>query len=152
VPQSACRHFQSVPAGVMWVSHCGGFWGDKRQSVWWLGWACVSEQSHWPVVVLNHLFTQRPAHSPPSISLPPPPPVVPSLFLHCFCFRYFFENDRGKKIRPALVLLMSFACNASTTVTRTDQRLGSHILPSQRRLAEITCVPQVVHVSVCVYV
>ena len=48
---------------------------------------------------------------------------------YCLC-RYFFENDRGKKVRPALVLLMSYALNASNGV--------SEVLPSQRRLAEIT--------------
>ena len=53
-----------------------------------------------------------------------------------FVHRYFFENDRGKKIRPALVLLMSYASNVS--VDEVGKQGVGRISPSQRRLAEIT--------------
>lgn len=43
---------------------------------------------------------------------------------------YFFNNEGGKKIRPAMVLLMAYATNAGHTPPM--------ILPSQARLAEIT--------------
>lgn len=50
------------------------------------------------------------------------------------CARYFFELDGGKKIRPTMVLLMSHAVAASASAG--DVTPG--VLPSQRRLAEIT--------------
>ena len=46
-------------------------------------------------------------------------------------YSYFFDVDGGKKIRPAMVLLTSYALNAG--------RGGTEMVatPSQRRLAEI---------------
>lgn len=53
-------------------------------------------------------------------------------------YRYFFETDGGKKIRPTMVLAVSYALNAQNS--RMD---GVHdgllfASPSQKRLAEIT--------------
>ena len=46
------------------------------------------------------------------------------------CARYFFDIDGGKKIRPAMVLLSSYALNSSS--------LGHSASDTQKRLAEIT--------------
>ena len=47
-------------------------------------------------------------------------------------YRYFFEIDGGKKIRPTMVLAISYALNAGKTSTYGNAS------PSQKRLAEIT--------------
>eukprot|EP01039_Chlorochromonas_danica_P005748 gene5748-6332_t len=51
--------------------------------------------------------------------------------------KYFFEIDGGKKIRPTMVLAISYALNTQ----HEDKRKSSeslYALPTQRRLAEIT--------------
>jgi geranylgeranyl pyrophosphate synthase len=55
------------------------------------------------------------------------------------CAKYFFELDGGKKIRPTMVLAVSYALNAQlqSSSDREDGRRGA-ASPSQRRLAEIT--------------
>jgi geranylgeranyl pyrophosphate synthase len=55
------------------------------------------------------------------------------------CAKYFFELDGGKKIRPTMVLAVSYALNAQlqSSSDREDARRGA-ASPSQRRLAEIT--------------
>lgn len=54
------------------------------------------------------------------------------------CAKYFFEIDGGKKIRPTMVLAVSYALNAqSQSPTDRDGRRGN-ASPSQKRLAEIT--------------
>jgi geranylgeranyl pyrophosphate synthase len=45
--------------------------------------------------------------------------------------RYFFDIDGGKKIRPSMVLAVSYALNAQTSK-------GMSASPAQKRLAEIT--------------
>jgi len=77
------------------------------------------------------------------------------------CAKYFFETDGGKKIRPTMVLAVSYALNAAgssinsekatkdTKDRQIDSRLGGvrglsgteaalYATPSQKRLAEIT--------------
>jgi geranylgeranyl pyrophosphate synthase len=62
------------------------------------------------------------------------------------CARYFFDTDGGKKIRPAMVLAVSYALNSqpcSSTcadVTSSNQVniTRNYASPSQIRLAEIT--------------
>lgn len=50
--------------------------------------------------------------------------------------RYFFEADGGKKIRPTMVLAVSYALNGqSASFSGSGQMFAS---PSQKRLAEIT--------------
>ena len=51
--------------------------------------------------------------------------------------RYFFEVDGGKKIRPTMVLAVSYALNKSldSNINETSYEFAS---PSQKRLAEIT--------------
>lgn len=55
------------------------------------------------------------------------------------CAKYFFEIDGGKKIRPTMVLAVSYALNAQLQLSsdREDARRGC-ASPSQKRLAEIT--------------
>lgn len=55
------------------------------------------------------------------------------------CAKYFFEIDGGKKIRPTMVLAVSYALNAQlqSSSDREDARRGG-ASPSQKRLAEIT--------------
>jgi solanesyl diphosphate synthase len=48
--------------------------------------------------------------------------------------QYFFKIDGGKKIRPTMVIAMSYALN----VIDNDDRVELHASPSQKRLAEIT--------------
>ena len=49
------------------------------------------------------------------------------------CAKYFFDTaGGGKQIRPTMVLLISYALNASNSAT------AGQILPQQKRLAEIT--------------
>lgn len=64
------------------------------------------------------------------------------------CARYFFDNDGGKKIRPTMVLNMSYALNYNTKTVQkhADNRIDHIGTPvpelfashSQKRLAEIT--------------
>lgn len=49
------------------------------------------------------------------------------------CAKYFFEMDGGKKIRPVMVLAVSYALNAQASVASKLR-----VSPQQRRLAEIT--------------
>eukprot|EP01041_Mallomonas_annulata_P001084 gene1084-2114_t len=59
------------------------------------------------------------------------------------CAKYFFEIDGGKKIRPTMVLLMSYALNANknnANNNNNDMRATS----SQKRLAEIT---EIIHTA-----
>ncbi len=51
------------------------------------------------------------------------------------CAKYFFDIDGGKKIRPTMVLAVSYALNASLT---NNSSLNLFALPSQKRLAEIS--------------
>ena len=51
--------------------------------------------------------------------------------------RYFFEIDGGKKIRPAMVLAMSYALNCHS-LGQSGEINSSYANPSQKRLAEIT--------------
>eukprot|EP00607_Mallomonas_marina_P006726 CAMPEP_0182438750 /NCGR_PEP_ID=MMETSP1167-20130531/85996_1 /TAXON_ID=2988 /ORGANISM="Mallomonas Sp, Strain CCMP3275" /LENGTH=415 /DNA_ID=CAMNT_0024632255 /DNA_START=80 /DNA_END=1327 /DNA_ORIENTATION=- len=53
------------------------------------------------------------------------------------CAKYFFNIDGGKKIRPTMVLLMSYALNAKTSAPELIES-DMTASPSQRRLAEIT--------------
>ncbi|KAJ1421278.1 isoprenoid synthase domain-containing protein [Ochromonadaceae sp. CCMP2298] len=48
------------------------------------------------------------------------------------CAKYFFETDGGKKIRPTMVLAVSYALNAA------GSKAALYATPSQKRLAEIT--------------
>ena len=50
------------------------------------------------------------------------------------CASYFFDIDKGKKVRPAMVLGMAYALNAQET-TGSDQEF--YATASQKRLAEI---------------
>lgn len=50
------------------------------------------------------------------------------------CAKYFFEIDCGKKIRPTMVMAVSYALNAQTSYKKNC----SDVLPLQKRLAEIT--------------
>jgi|LauGreSBDMM110SN_4_FD.fasta_scaffold25465_2 geranylgeranyl pyrophosphate synthase len=50
------------------------------------------------------------------------------------CAKYFFDIDGGKKIRPTMVLAVSYALNASLN----NNDLNLYALPSQKRLAEIS--------------
>lgn len=60
--------------------------------------------------------------------------------------KYFFDHDGGKKIRPAMVFLMSLTANAHAlsatpaTATATTSMTATTVstYPAQRRLAEIT--------------
>jgi geranylgeranyl pyrophosphate synthase len=57
--------------------------------------------------------------------------------------RYFFEVDGGKKIRPAMVLGVSYALNNHLMLSSTDEKLANEVpaavaTPAQKRLAEIT--------------
>jgi geranylgeranyl pyrophosphate synthase len=58
--------------------------------------------------------------------------------------RYFFEIDGGKKIRPTMVLAVSYALNGQSKHFSTQNNGSDHTLaklyanPSQKRLAEIT--------------
>lgn len=66
------------------------------------------------------------------------------------CAKYFFEMDGGKKIRPAMVLAVSYALNAQRKIDERDIHDGDSkelnevdnsklcSTPSQIRLAEIT--------------
>lgn len=55
--------------------------------------------------------------------------------------RYFFEIDGGKKIRPVMVLAVSYALNG-ISVSENKAQNNSAVVPfatlSQKRLAEIT--------------
>lgn len=55
------------------------------------------------------------------------------------CAKYFFEIDGGKKIRPTMVLAVSYALNAQQQ-TPSEREAGRRVgaSPSQKRLAEIT--------------
>lgn len=53
------------------------------------------------------------------------------------CAKYFFDIDGGKKIRPAMVLLVSYALNSGVANAR-DSSSTQMASPSQKRLAEIT--------------
>jgi hypothetical protein len=55
------------------------------------------------------------------------------------CAKYFFEIDGGKKIRPTMVLAVSYALNAQTlpVLEKGGHRYGG-ASPTQKRLAEIT--------------
>lgn len=62
-----------------------------------------------------------------------------NLFISClFPFRYFFEIDGGKKIRPTMVLAISYALNAGKINSFGICDAYGHASPSQKRLAEIT--------------
>lgn len=60
--------------------------------------------------------------------------------------RYFFDTDGGKKIRPTMVLAVSYALNAQSVNPSHDNSCRDSNLiaetmyatPSQKRLAEIT--------------
>jgi geranylgeranyl pyrophosphate synthase len=60
--------------------------------------------------------------------------------------RYFFDIDGGKKIRPSMVLAVSYALNAQVETGSGSNSAAPHGLqgrglvasPSQKRLAEIT--------------
>ena len=55
------------------------------------------------------------------------------------CAKYFFEIDGGKKIRPTMVLAVSYALNSQSSAVNQGpegRRYGAS--PSQKRLAEIT--------------
>lgn len=52
------------------------------------------------------------------------------------CAKYFFDIDSGKKIRPAMVLLVSYALN--TGVGSARDNAAQVASPAQKRLAEIT--------------
>ena len=57
------------------------------------------------------------------------------------CAKYFFEIDGGKKIRPTMVLAVSYALNAqSPNSFGSELEVGrkGFASPSQKRLAEIT--------------
>jgi hypothetical protein len=57
------------------------------------------------------------------------------------CAKYFFEIDGGKKIRPTMVLAVSYALNSqSPNSFGSDLEVGrkGFASPSQKRLAEIT--------------
>lgn len=53
------------------------------------------------------------------------------------CAKYFFESDGGKKIRPTMVLAISYALNSQPSVVQQNKALLT-ATPSQKRLAEIT--------------
>lgn len=57
-------------------------------------------------------------------------------------YRYFFEIDGGKKIRPTMVLAVSYALNHSQPQSINSKQSSSNsqscASPSQKRLAEIT--------------
>ena len=50
------------------------------------------------------------------------------------CAKYFFDIDGGKKIRPTMVMAVSYALNAQSTFKKTAEE----VLQLQKRLAEIT--------------
>jgi geranylgeranyl pyrophosphate synthase len=53
------------------------------------------------------------------------------------CAKYFFDSDGGKKIRPTMVLAISYALNGQAT--ENPQQWGTlQASPSQKRVAEIT--------------
>ena len=56
------------------------------------------------------------------------------------CAKYFFEIDGGKKIRPTMVLAVSYALNAQSPKSFGNELEGGKgfASPSQKRLAEIT--------------
>jgi len=63
------------------------------------------------------------------------------------CAKYFFEIDGGKKIRPTMVLAVSYALNAQASLSPEDSgsvksknssKGWGSASPSQKRLAEIT--------------
>ena len=57
------------------------------------------------------------------------------------CAKYFFELDGGKKIRPTMVLAVSYALNAQSSKPFGNDLEGGRkgfASPSQKRLAEIT--------------
>ena len=57
------------------------------------------------------------------------------------CAKYFFEIDGGKKIRPTMVLAVSYALNSqSPNSFGSELEVGrkGFASPSQKRLAEIT--------------
>jgi geranylgeranyl pyrophosphate synthase len=53
--------------------------------------------------------------------------------LYFSCTRYFFEVDGGKKIRPTMVLIISYALKS-----HSNNNIEGFALPTQKRLAEIT--------------
>lgn len=80
--------------------------------------------------------------------------LLTDFFLIFFC-RYFFDNDGGKKIRPTMVLAISYALNSQgnkatekllpesklgpiLSVHNTDVEPFLYATPQQKRLAEIT--------------
>lgn len=59
------------------------------------------------------------------------------------CAKYFFESDGGKKIRPTMVLAISYALNSQPSAVAKQQSSSTEAslvkaTPSQKRLAEIT--------------
>ena len=55
------------------------------------------------------------------------------------CAKYFFEIDGGKKIRPTMVLAVSYALNSQGNGLHGERSSGTlSASPSQKRLAEIT--------------
>ena len=57
------------------------------------------------------------------------------------CAKYFFEIDGGKKIRPTMVLAVSYALNAQSPKSFGNELQSGRkgfASPSQKRLAEIT--------------
>ena len=55
------------------------------------------------------------------------------------CAKYFFEIDGGKKIRPTMVLAVSYALNSqSQSLNQGPEGRRYGASPSQKRLAEIT--------------
>ncbi len=57
------------------------------------------------------------------------------------CAKYFFDIDGGKKIRPTMVLAMSYALNGQNYSNKLEsEKITSYLYasPLQRRLAEIT--------------